>query len=104
MASGRPVAATAVDGVVDLVEPGATGLLAASRDPAGLAAAVGYLLTHPAEAAQMGKQGRERVRGLFTPARMCAALDQVYADLLGLEPLDGADADESRLSDGTRDD
>lgn len=87
MASGRPVAATAVDGVVDLVEPGATGLLTAPRDPAGLAAAVGWLLDHPAEAAQMGKQGRDRVRTLFTQDRMCADLDQVYADLLGLEPL-----------------
>jgi glycosyltransferase involved in cell wall biosynthesis len=87
MASGRPVVATAVDGVVDLVVPGSTGLLAAARDPAGLAVGVRWMLDHPGEARQMGKQARERVRTLFAPARMCAALDEVYAGLLGLEPL-----------------
>ena len=91
MASGRPVVATAVDGVVDLVDPGATGLLASPRDPDGLANAVRWMLTHPPESEQMGKQGRERVRSLFTPERMCAALDEVYADLLGLAPLTAAD-------------
>jgi glycosyltransferase involved in cell wall biosynthesis len=92
MASARPVVATAVDGVVDLVEPGSTGLLAPPRDPARLADAVRWLLAHPAEAARMGEQGRERVRGLFTQARMCAALDEVYAELLGLEPPAGTGA------------
>ena len=38
LASGRPVAATAVNGVVDIVEPGSTGLLAPPADPDALAA------------------------------------------------------------------
>lgn len=95
MAAGRPVVATAVDGVVDLVLPGATGLLSPPRDPDALAAAVRWLLDHPAEAAQLGKQGRERVRALFAPARMCAVLDEVYSALLGLEPLDDGAAPSS---------
>jgi glycosyltransferase involved in cell wall biosynthesis len=86
MASGRPVVATAVDGVVDLVTPGATGLLATPRDPEELAACVGWLLDHPMEAVQMGAQARSRVRQLFAPERMCAALDEVYSRLLGVEP------------------
>jgi glycosyltransferase involved in cell wall biosynthesis len=86
MASGRPVVATAVDGVVDLVTPGATGLLVRPREPDELAAGVCWLLDHPVEAEQMGAQARTRVRQLFTPERMCAVLDEVYAGLLGTDP------------------
>lgn len=84
MASARPVVATAVDGVVDLVEPGSTGLLAAPGDPASLARATLWMLEHPTEAARMGEQARQRVRTLFTTEAMCTALDEVYSDLLGM--------------------
>jgi glycosyltransferase involved in cell wall biosynthesis len=86
MASGRPVVATAVDGVVDLVSPGSTGLLAAPRAPGELAEGVCWLLEHPVEAAEIGARARDRVRLLFTRERMCAALDGVYSRLLGLDP------------------
>lgn len=91
MASGRPVVATAVNGVPDLVEPGATGLLAAPGDPAGLAADVVWLLDHPEEARRMGRQGRSRVLSFFDPSTMCAQLDQLYARLLGLPEPDVAE-------------
>ena len=86
MASGRPVVATAVDGVVDLVSPGATGLLASARAPDELAEGVCWMLEHPVEAAAIGAQARARVRLLFTRERMCAVLDDLYSQLLGLEP------------------
>jgi glycosyltransferase involved in cell wall biosynthesis len=86
MASGRPVVATAVDGVVDVVTHGATGLLAAPRDPEGLAERVVWLLDHPAEAARMGEQARDLVRDLFAPERMCAVLDEIYSSFLGTVP------------------
>lgn len=86
MASGRPVVATAVDGVVDVVAHGATGLLAAPRDPEGLAECVVWLLDHPDEAALMGEQACALVRTLFSPERMCAVLDEIYSSLLGAAP------------------
>jgi glycosyltransferase involved in cell wall biosynthesis len=84
MASGRPVVATAVDGVVDVVTHGATGLLAGPGDPEGLATAVAWMLDHPCEAAAMGKQARDLVRELFSPQRMCGVLDEIYSSLLGV--------------------
>jgi glycosyltransferase involved in cell wall biosynthesis len=84
LASGRPVVATAVNGVPDLVEPGSTGLLAKSAEPAALADCVRWLLDHPAQARRMGEQGRDRVLATFAPAVMCELLDRAYARLLGL--------------------
>ncbi|HEX8857786.1 MAG TPA: glycosyltransferase family 4 protein [Actinomycetes bacterium] len=84
VASGRPVVATAVNGVPDLIVPGATGLLATPGDPATLADCVLWLLEHPAEARQMGDAGGHWVRWMFDPARMCQLIDQAYCRLLGL--------------------
>jgi glycosyltransferase involved in cell wall biosynthesis len=84
LASARPVVATAVNGVPDLIAAGSTGLLAPPDEPTALAACVRWLLDHPAEARRMGQQGRERVLAAFAPAVMCRLLDQAYSRLLGL--------------------
>jgi glycosyltransferase involved in cell wall biosynthesis len=84
LATARPVVATAVNGVPDLVEHGATGLLVAPADPGSAARAVGWLLDHPREAAEMGRQGCRRVRSTFAPEAMCGAVDACYRGLLGL--------------------
>ena len=84
LASGRPVVASAVNGVPDLVEPGATGLLAAPHDPRALAMCVLWILDHPDEAARMGEQGRARVRAQFRTEDMCSLIDATYRELLGL--------------------
>jgi len=84
MASGRPIVATAVNGVPDLVEPGVTGLLASPANPPALAALVTWLLEHPDEARRMGERGRARVRSSFDPSTMCELLDATYRRLLGL--------------------
>ncbi|MFI9766627.1 glycosyltransferase family 4 protein [Streptomyces sp. NPDC052415] len=86
LAAARPVVATAVNGVPDLVQHGSTGLLVAQSDPLSAARAVGWLLDHPCEAARMGEQGRRRARAGFAPQTMCAAVDACYQDLLGLPP------------------
>jgi glycosyltransferase involved in cell wall biosynthesis len=84
LASQRPVVATAVNGVIDLVEHGSTGLLTQPGDPRGLARSVTWMLEHPEEARRMGEAGAARVRELFEPAAMCAQIDRLYARTLGL--------------------
>jgi len=92
MVSGRPVVATAVNGVPDLVEPGATGLLARPGDPESLAVAVEWMLEHPQEAQRMGSQARDRVLTHFAPPAMCGALDRFYSELLGLPEVAPAES------------
>jgi glycosyltransferase involved in cell wall biosynthesis len=84
LASGRPVVASAVNGVPDLVRPGTTGLLTPPADPEALARSVIWMLDHPREARRMGEQGRAMVRAQFQPRIMCALLDEAYRSLLGL--------------------
>jgi glycosyltransferase involved in cell wall biosynthesis len=84
LASGRPVVATAVNGVSDLVIPGATGLLAPPDEPNRLAECVMWLLDHPDHAQRMGSQGRAAVLERFDPTVMCALIDDIYSRLLAL--------------------
>jgi glycosyltransferase involved in cell wall biosynthesis len=86
LASGRPVVATAVNGVVDLVVPGSTGLLSPPADPEALARNVAWMLEHPDDGARMGAAGSEWVRRLFAPELMCTMIEAVYARRLGLGP------------------
>jgi glycosyltransferase involved in cell wall biosynthesis len=93
LASGRPVVATAVNGVVDVIEPGVTGLLASPGNPDELARNVAWLLDHPERALEIGAAGRTRARSLFEPAHMCALIERTYGRLLGLSddtPVSGA--------------
>ncbi|MDD5304453.1 MAG: glycosyltransferase, partial [Elusimicrobia bacterium] len=60
MASGRPVIASSVGGLPDLVEDGVTGLLVPPGDSAALAEALASLLLDPEKAEALGRAGRER--------------------------------------------
>lgn len=73
MRAGRPVVATRVGGLPEVVEDGETGLLVAPGDPAALEAALRRVLGDPALAKRLGEAGRRRAQERFDAARM--ALD-----------------------------
>ncbi len=56
MGRERPVVASAVGGIVELVEPGVTGILVPPEDAGALADALVELLGRPAAARAMGKK------------------------------------------------
>src|SRR2546425_1655402 len=60
MAAGLPVVASAVGGIVDVVEDGKTGLLVPPRNPEALADALERLLSNPTMLDEMGDEGRMR--------------------------------------------
>jgi glycosyltransferase involved in cell wall biosynthesis len=82
MAAGLPVVATRVGGVEEVVEDGATGLLAPSGDDMGLAGHVLRLAEDTALAALMGERGRMRAVGLFSEDRMHVGYSEVYEQLV----------------------
>ncbi|MFL5950866.1 MAG: glycosyltransferase family 4 protein [Gaiellaceae bacterium] len=66
MAHGRPVVASAVGGLKDLVVDGETGLLVPPRDAAALRTALDRLLGDPELRLKLGAAGRERARERFS--------------------------------------
>ncbi len=82
MAMARPVVATDVAGVSEVVEDEVTGLLVEAGEPELLAQALLRLIGNPGLAAQMGAAGRQRVEGEFGVERMVAETTALYDDLL----------------------
>jgi glycosyltransferase involved in cell wall biosynthesis len=81
-AAGRPVVATKVGGVADVVLDGRTGLLAPASDVSRIANHVLRLLANPAEADALGAAGRGWVRDRFTIDRLADDLAALYQELL----------------------
>jgi len=82
MAYGRPVVASAVGGLLDLVEDGVTGVLMAPRDPAALRAALKGLLDDPELRRRLGAAARERARERLGWEPVTAATIGVYEEAL----------------------
>ena len=78
MAAGRPVVATRVGGVPDLVADGTTGLLVPPRDPVALAAALIRLADSPALGERMGRAGAARLAAAFSAGAMVARTARLY--------------------------
>lgn len=84
MAMGKPVVASAVGGVPEVVLDGRTGLLVPPADPVALAAAILRLLGDPDTARRLGEAGRERGRNSFSREAFIRAHRDLYGELLGL--------------------
>ncbi len=82
MALGKPVVATRVGGIVDVVEDGETGILVRPGDPGDLARAIITLLEDENLARRMGEAGKERVDSRFTARTMVREIEKVYEELL----------------------
>jgi glycosyltransferase involved in cell wall biosynthesis len=82
MAAGRPVVASAVGGLKDLVVDGETGLLVPPGDAPALRAALERLLGDRALRERLGAAARERARTDFAWDRYVDAIRDAYDDLL----------------------
>jgi glycosyltransferase involved in cell wall biosynthesis len=78
LAMGRPVIASRVNGVPELIEEHKTGWLVPPRDPQALATAIRAVLNDPATASKMGAEGRAVVRKRFTANHMVADTTAIF--------------------------
>jgi glycosyltransferase involved in cell wall biosynthesis len=81
MAAGKPVVASRVGGIPDLVRHAETGYLVPPADEKALADGIKKLLDDPEKAKQMGQRGKEYCRQ-FSLEAMIEKLDNLYSDLL----------------------
>jgi glycosyltransferase involved in cell wall biosynthesis len=82
MLAARPVVASQVSALPELVADGETGLLVPPDDPKALAAAVVRLLDDPQFAARLGAAGLARARAEFSVERMARETLAVYRSAL----------------------
>ncbi len=85
MAAGRPIVATAVGAIPDLIEDGTHGLLVPPGDPNRLAEAVSRLLDDRALAAGLGAAARRHTRDRFDHSAMVRKVENFYHDLVGAQ-------------------
>ncbi len=78
MALRRPVVATAVGGVPEMVEDGVTGLLVAPRDPVALGAAIARMLTDHPLADMLARAGHDYVHANFSLDNMVTSVAAIY--------------------------
>jgi glycosyltransferase involved in cell wall biosynthesis len=80
MLASKPVVATNVSSIPEIVADGETGLLVAPDDPTALAAAVTRVLDDPGS---YGEHGRARAQSQFSVARMADRTLALYEKALG---------------------
>lgn len=84
MAMGKPIIATDIEGIKEILENGRTGLLVPPRDPQALSEAIGDLLIHKDKARQIGLAARKAVEERFGVDIMVQKVEGAYEELLNL--------------------
>jgi glycosyltransferase involved in cell wall biosynthesis len=82
MVLGKPVIASAVDGIPDLIQDRKTGLLVRPGDIDGLAKAISELIENPTLASELAAAGQTYVREFCSPERVGHLFCEFYATLL----------------------
>lgn len=80
MASGKPVVASSVNGIPEVIQDRLTGRLVPREDPRALAEVIGALLAEPQSAAELGRAARRRVEECFSAERWIERLEALYVD------------------------
>jgi glycosyltransferase involved in cell wall biosynthesis len=87
LAAGRPVVASAVGGVPDVVADGVDGYLVPVGDVEGAAERLALLASDPALRRRMGEAGRDRALSRYGVERLVDDIDRLYRSLLAEQGL-----------------
>jgi glycosyltransferase involved in cell wall biosynthesis len=82
MAAGRPIVASRVATIPEVVVDGETGLLVPPGDPVALAEALAELAHDAGRARQLGEAGRQRLRQRFSIEKMVGDTELLYRELV----------------------
>jgi len=82
MAMAKPIVATRIDGITEVLENGETGLLVPAKNPHDLAEAIIEILKNKTKADLLGQNARKIVEEKFSVKRMVEQTELVYEKLL----------------------
>ena len=80
--AGRPIVATSVGGIPEIIKDGETGLLVPPADSRSLAEKLAHLIEHPEQGRRLGANASAFVRERFSVERMLESYIHVYAELV----------------------
>jgi len=81
-ACSKPVIASNVESIPDIISHGKTGLLFRAGDVQELAKRIAYMLTRPEEARNMGHRARKLVKEKFSIDKIVDSLEVLYEEIL----------------------
>lgn len=81
-AYGKPVIASNVVGMDEIVDDGINGILIEKNNSKALAEAINYLSTNPTLAVKMGMNGRKKANERFDPLKNAKKVEKIYIDLM----------------------
>ncbi|MBI4521601.1 MAG: glycosyltransferase family 4 protein [Gemmatimonadetes bacterium] len=87
LAMGKPIIASNIGGIPELIEDGRTGRLVPPNDAAALAATILALMTSPTAAAAFGQAGRARVARHYSLGRLTARTLRLYEQITAAAPV-----------------
>jgi len=82
MASGLPIITSDFGPLPEINIDGETGIVVAAGDSAALAGAIRYLVDHPDQSMQFGRNGVKRAVECFSRERMVEAMLHIYRELV----------------------
>ena len=84
MAMGKPIVATNVGGITEILRDGETGFFVPSKDPVALAEKIKYLFENMNEAINLGRRAKEESKKYDIVAHV-NTLEHHYRDILSGE-------------------
>jgi glycosyltransferase involved in cell wall biosynthesis len=78
MANLRPVIASRIGGITEIIDTNQTGILVEPKNPESIAEAIMYLYNHPEETVEMIKNARKKVENSFSRQKMLDELEKTF--------------------------
>jgi L-malate glycosyltransferase len=82
MSVARPIVATSVGGIPEIIHQRETGMLVPPRDANALASAIAEIIDHPGLAQRIGLQAWQKIQTDFDPLEQTKKIEQLYYKLL----------------------
>jgi glycosyltransferase involved in cell wall biosynthesis len=82
MAMGKAIICSRIQGQIEFLEEGVTGIFVPPGDAQALREAIEYLWNHPDVAEQMGMEGRRRAEEIFALTQFVANVRQIVDDVI----------------------
>ena len=82
MSASKPIIATSVGGVPEVVQDGKTGILLKTRNPTQMAKAITNLVNNKKAAVEMGRKGRQLVEKTYSIEYLVKNIEDIYRSVV----------------------